>query len=240
MYLAQYLAQASVASRRNAIELIKSGFVAVNNATVKDPTYKIMPKDIVKYRGTIIHLVKKLYIVLNKPAGFVTTLADEHNRQTVIDIIRPSIKDRVFPIGRLDYDTSGLLVLTNDGDFAQLLAHPRYKIQKTYHVTLTDPITADDLMKLKNGVTLSDGLIAPDKLFCPQGKTKRHVIIELHSGRNRIIRRLFAHLGYGITKLERIRYANLTLKGLPSGAWRTLTAFEVEGLKTLCPQVKKA
>jgi 23S rRNA pseudouridine2605 synthase len=233
MYLAQYLALSGTTSRRKAIELIKNKKISVNGQIIINPNTKVTKKDIVTYENKKIFLQKSIYILLNKPVGYITSLSDEHNRKTVIDLISSEIKERVVPVGRLDYDTSGLLLLTNDGPLITKLIHPSHKVSKSYLVKLSRALEQKDFEKLFNGIILHDGPIKPDKLFYPYKKDKTSIIVQLHSGRNRIVRRIFSYLRYKILELKRIGFCFLTLKGLKDGNWRFLTPNEINSLKTL-------
>lgn len=230
MKLNAYIAHAGICSRRKAVALVMSGVVTVNNFVVDDPAYDVRPQDHVAVNKKPIKVEEKIYILLNKPKGVVTTAADERGRATVIDLISSSIKERVYPIGRLDKDTTGLLLLTNDGELAQLLAHPRYEVAKTYQVTLSRDISDTDVDRIKKGVYLEDGKVKADAIsFCAPGY-RRAVRIVIHSGKKRIVRRLFEQLGYRVKTLHRVAYAGLTLKGLAAGSWRHLTSRELEKL----------
>ena len=174
-----------------------------------------------------------VYILLNKPKDYITTLSDERGRRTVIDLLKPDITERVYPVGRLDRNTTGLLVLTNDGEFAQKLAHPRNEVYKIYHVTLDSALTNNDLQRITKGVELEDGVAAIDDISWVAGQSKKQVYVALHSGKNRIVRRIFEHLGYDVTALDRVEYAGLTKARLARGKWRFLTQFEIKSLKDL-------
>jgi len=233
MPLNRYLAHAGVCSRRQAVAFIKQGLVTVGNKVIREPGYKVVAEDQIKFKNKLIRVEKKVYILLNKPKDFVTTLSDERGRKIVSDLFKGVIKERIYPVGRLDRATTGLLLLTNDGDLAQRLAHPRYGVKKVYNVTLRSLLKSGDLEKIKEGVTLSDGFIAVDKISYILGKKKNNLRIEIHSGKNRIVRRIFRHLGYNIAKLDRINYAGLTKKGLATRKWRKLTRYEIDSLKKL-------
>jgi len=230
MNLCKYIALSGVAARRKAVLIIKEGLVTVNNTIVREPGYQVQPRDVVKYEDRIIKPEQKVYIVLNKPKNYITTLADERDRATVMDLIHDKKLPRLFPVGRLDRDTTGLLLITNDGLLAQKLAHPRNCISKAYRVTLDKPIGAIDLDKLHLGVPLPDGRIKPDKAYVVPGSNKYEIVIELHSGKNRIVRRIFEFLGYKIRALDRFKLAGLTKQGLERGAWRFLKPIEIERL----------
>lgn len=233
MQLNKYLAHAGVCSRRKAVDLIKAGKVMVNNKVITEPGHVVNPDDVVKVGGKKIKQEHKLYILLNKPKNCITTVSDEKGRRTVIDILKPMIKQRVYPIGRLDYDTTGVLLLTNDGLLAQKLSHPRYEVQKEYLVVLDLPLQAVDAQKIKAGVMLPDGKVKVDNFSFVKNKQRKQVRVALHSGRYRVIRRLFKKLGYNVTSLDRIRFAGLTKRGVPIGKWRFLTKAQVRQLKKM-------
>jgi 23S rRNA pseudouridine2605 synthase len=230
MQINKYIAHAGVCSRRKADEFIKTGQIQVNGEIMTDVTYRVQKDDIIYFRNTELTPEKHVYILLNKPKGYITTAADEKDRKTVLDLVRFNKKIRLYPIGRLDRMTTGLLVLTNDGEFAQKLAHPRNKIVKQYKVTLDRPLEAPIYDRLKIGITLRDGFVKPDRIAFVEDSKRKELIIELHSGKNRVIRRIFEHVGYKIIALDRFNYAGLTKRGLVSGAWRELTPTEVKQL----------
>lgn len=227
--LSKYLAQAGVASRRKVLELIEQGLIKVNQVIIKEPGYKITSADEITYRDRPVQVEQKIYILLNKPKDYITTVSDQKGRKTVMSLIAHAIPERLYPVGRLDRNTTGLLIVTNDGQLALQLAHPRYNVQKVYAVTLDSPLRSTDIEKIKKGLHLEDGLIQVDSLqIIP--KTKNEVRVSLHSGKNRIVRRIFEHLGYQVIKLDRIEYAGLTQKNLLVGQWRYLSAYEIEKL----------
>jgi 23S rRNA pseudouridine2605 synthase len=228
MHLNHYLAQAGLFSRRNAAILIKSGQVYVNDVIQKDPSYQVKENDAVKYKGRLIKLQSKIYILLNKPAGYVTTTADEMGRKTIFNLLPKKLQKGLFPVGRLDMDTTGLILLTNDGELAQKLAHPHYEIKKVYEATLDKPLSSLHAAAIKKGIKLKDSKATVDALSFPSLKNKRIVKITLHSGKKRIIRRIFGHFNYEVRKLDRINYAGLTQRGLKPGAWRYLSNREIE------------
>jgi len=233
MFLSKYLATNGVCSRRKAVELVKSGEVLVNGKVEKDVTYMVKPSDKVKHKDVIIKPQKNVYILLNKPKDYITTLSDERGRKTVIDLIQNKSIGRIYPVGRLDRSTTGLLLLTNDGNLAQKLSHPSYEIRKRYHVELDKPFKRGDFLKLSQGIKLEDGFIRPDAISCLNDKKNKKISIELHSGKNRIVRRMFEYFDYKIKKLDRVMYAGLPKKGLLVGYWRFLTKEEVDQLKKL-------
>ncbi|MBD3232020.1 pseudouridine synthase [Candidatus Dependentiae bacterium] len=231
VYLAKYLAYCGLCSRRKAVILIKKGLIKVNEEVIKEVTYFVEPKDIIKYKNKIIKPQDFIYTLLNKPKNYITTLSDEKGRKTVLDLIKNEQMQRIYPVGRLDRNTTGLLLLTNDGQLAQKLSHPKFGISKKYHVVLDKPFLPKDFELLKKGLRLKDGFIKPDKLYYGRSLSKKHIILQLHSGKNLIVRRIFEHLGYKIKKLDRVEYAGLTKKGLSQGKWRLLTKKEIEALK---------
>lgn len=230
--LNKYIANAGICSRRDADKLIQSGVVKVNGEIITTLGYKVKSTDIVEVDGQKIKNEKKVYILLNKPKDYLTTTKDPKNRKTVMELIKNACKERVFPVGRLDRKTTGLLLLTNDGQLASKLMHPKSRIPKLYHVTLNKNFSNADFEKLQKGIELEDGFIRPDALSYVMN-SKRELGIQIHSGRNRIIRRIFEYLGYDVIKLDRVMYAGLTKKNLPRGKWRFLTEQEVNYLKML-------
>jgi len=232
MTLNSYIAHAGYASRRKAVELIKSGVVTVNHAKVTSPAYRVKPNDTVRIKGKPLKKEALVYILLNKPTNVITTVHDEESRNTVLDIVKVP-NARLYPVGRLDRNTTGLLLLTNDGELAQKLAHPRYNVAKSYSVVLHRPLSEEDKEHIAKGIRLNDGMIRVDSIEYMRGAPKTCLHIELHSGKNRIVRRLFEALGYFIEKLDRTNYAGLNKKGLRVGQWRHLTAFELEKLQKI-------
>lgn len=233
MYLLKYLAQCGICSRRKAAELIKQGEITVNGNVVTMPFVLIEPGDEVIYQGKLVVRPKQVYILLNKPKDYLTTCCDERGRKTVMELVQDATDERVYPVGRLDRMTTGLLLLTNDGSLAQKLSHPRYNIPKKYRVLLDAPFAEQDRKKLREGLELDDGAVMVDAIEYGDKKNKCDVIVQLHSGRNRIVRRIFSALGYTVEKLDRIAYAGLTLGALPRGSWRFLTKQEVDRLFAL-------
>ncbi len=232
--LNKYIANAGICSRREADKLIESGVIKVNGKTVTDLGTKISPNDTVKFDNRTLKSEKKHYVLLNKPKGYITTTDDPYDRKTVMALIRGACKERIYPVGRLDKDTTGLLMLTNDGDLAKKLTHPRHKVRKIYHVMLDKALTKNDMNKIAAGLTLDDGPVQVDKIaYTSDSSSKKEIGIELHSGKNRIIRRIFESLGYKVVKLDRVTFAGLTKKDVPRGKWRHLTDKEVSYLKML-------
>ncbi len=234
MPLNKYIAHAGTCGRREAAELVKSGHITVNGDTVLEPGYKVQYKDVVRLKGKVLQLqVTPVYILLNKPKDYICTASDPEGRKTVLDIIKNATTQRMFPVGRLDRNTTGVLILTNDGDLAQKLTHPSYEIKKIYEVTLDKPVTKADLETIATGIELEDGFIAADAVSYLSNTSKNVIGIEIHSGRNRIVRRIFEHLGYDVRHLDRVMFANLTKKNVDRGKWRFLAEKEVRTLKFL-------
>ena len=237
--LNKYIAHGGICSRRDAADLIRAGKVTVNGKPVNEPGTKVLPTDLVKVNGKKITISKNfVYILLNKPKDYLTTMDDPQGRRTVIDLIRAATTERVYPVGRLDRNTSGVLLLTNDGDLAQKLAHPSHEIKKVYHVTLDKALTKGDFDKIVGGVTLEDGPAHVDVLAYADAKDRSQVGLEIHSGRNRIVRRIFEHLGYDVRGLDRVMYAGLTKKNVQRGMWRLLSEKEIRILKYLNSSIK--
>lgn len=232
MRLNKYMAHAGICSRRKASEYIKKGLVTVNDAIVMEMGYKVQTNDVVKFQGELIKPTRNhVYLLLNKPKNVITTLQDERNRRTVLDFVGDLTQERIYPIGRLDRNTTGLLLLTNDGAFAQKLSHPSFNIKKVYKATLDKPLLVQDLEKIRQTLVLDDGPVPVDAI--EYGSKPNIIGLEIHIGRNRIVRRLFEHLGYHVDKLDRVRYASLTKKNLPIGKARFLTSQELIILKHL-------
>ena len=232
MRLNKYIAHSGVCSRRAAAELVKGGEISINGAVELNPSYMVEEADVVEYKGRKLKQEKnKVYLLLNKPAGFVTTLDDEQGRRTVMDLVKKKVSERVYPIGRLDMNTSGLLLLTNDGDLAHKLSHPSQEIIKIYQITLNNDITDEDIQKIRDGLELEDGLAIVDKVDRIKGGELNEVGMQLHMGKNRIVRRIFEHLGYHVNRLDRTYYAGLTKKDLPRGFSRFLNKQEIIGLR---------
>lgn len=240
MPLNKFMAHCGVCSRRDAVELINTGKVKVNGAVKTEPGYKVQEKDEVVYNGKKLFVTKNLvYILLNKPKDYITTTDDPQGRKTVLQLIKHATDERVYPIGRLDRNTSGVLLLTNDGDLTQKLSHPSYEIKKIYEVKLDKPLTKTDFDKIIKGLILEDGEIKIDSLAYADSRDKSIIGIELHSGRNRIVRRIFEHLGYDVKGLDRVMYANLTKKNVERSKWRYLSEKEIRLLKYMNSSKKK-
>lgn len=229
--LNKYLANAGISSRREADTLISTGVVTVNDVIVTEMGYKVKPGDVVRYDGATIRSEHKRYVLLNKPKGFITTMDDPMGRKTVMSLVKSACKERVYPVGRLDKETTGLLLFTNDGDLAKKLTHPKYKASKMYHVSLNKKVSGDDLLAMTQGVLLDDGTSRFDKAEYVKDGDAYEVGVELHSGKNRIVRRTFEALGYEVLKLDRVVFAGLTKKDLPRGMYRHLSEKEVAFLK---------
>ena len=232
MPLNKFIAHAGICGRREAADIVKKGLVKVNGELVTEPGHKVSAKDEVRVNGKKVFLSKNLvYILLNKPKDFITTTDDPDNRKTVLDIIRRATTERVYPVGRLDRNTSGVLLITNDGELAQKLTHPSNEVKKVYHVTLNKPLDKKDFDQMLKGVILEDGPAHVDVLAYADVKDKTQIGVEIHSGRNRIVRRIFEHLGYDVKNLDRVIFAGLTKKNIERGKWRFLTEKEVRDLK---------
>ena len=228
--LNRFVAQSGLCSRREADDFIAAGLVSVNGVIVTELGTKVWPTDVVKFNDERLQGEKNVYLVLNKPKGYVTTLEDDHAEKTVMELVQNACKERIYPVGRLDKNSLGLLLFTNDGDITRQLTHPSLRKKKIYEVTLDKALTRADFEQLAEGITLEDGDIFFDEISYIKDD-KKSVGVEIHSGRNRIVRRMFEHLGYKVTKLDRVYYAGLTKKNLKRGAWRFLTADEVARLK---------
>lgn len=227
--LNRYISNAGICSRREADVLISTGTVSINGKTITELGTRVFPGDNVKLGDEKINSEKKVYILLNKPKDYITTLDDPEGRKTVLDLVKDACTERIYPVGRLDRNTTGLLLLTNDGELTKKLTHPKYNKKKIYHVFLDRALAKEDFEHIINGIELEDGLIIPDRIdYVTADKTE--IGIELHSGRNRIVRRIFEHLSYIVKKLDRVYYAGLTKKDLPRGKWRLLTKIEIAKL----------
>jgi 23S rRNA pseudouridine2605 synthase len=232
--LNKFLSNAGICSRREADELILAGAVMVNGKVVTELGVKILPTDKVQYGEESIQREKHVYVLLNKPKGYITTTDDPFDRNTVMSLVADACRERIYPVGRLDRNTSGLLLFTNDGELAKKLTHPSYKVRKVYSAELDKPLTKTDLLTIADGVELEDGFVQVDEIaYITGARSKKEVGVELHSGRNRIVRRIFEAIGYEVVKLDRVVFAGLTKKDLPRGRWRLLTEQEVNFLKMI-------
>ena len=229
--LNKYLANAGVCSRREADEFITAGVVKVNGEVVTELGTKVKRSDEVHFHDQLVSIEKKVYILLNKPKDYVTTSDDPQNRKTVMDLVKGACRERIYPVGRLDRNTTGVLLLTNDGELATKLTHPQFLKKKIYHVFLDKNVTAADMKQIADGIELEDGEIHADAVDYASETDRKQVGIEIHSGRNRIVRRIFEHLGYRVIKLDRVYFAGLTKKNVRRGDWRFLTEQEVNMLR---------
>jgi 23S rRNA pseudouridine2605 synthase len=232
MPLNKFIAHAGVCGRREAAEMVKEGKVTVNGDKIFEPGYKVSGTEKITVKGKPVHLQKNLvYLLLNKPKDYLTTSNDPQGRKTVLDLVKQATPERIYPVGRLDRNTTGVLLLTNDGELAQKLTHPSFEIKKIYEVTLDKPVAKKDLEAIMQGIVLEDGPVKADAVGYSEGNNKHVVGIEIHSGRNRIVRRIFEHLGYDVKNLDRVMFANLTKKNVERGKWRFLNEKEVRLLK---------
>jgi 23S rRNA pseudouridine2605 synthase len=232
--LNKYIANAGICSRREADDLIASGVVQVNGKTITEMGYRVKPTDIIKYGGQTLKKERMVYLILNKPKDYITTADDPQKRKTVLELIQGACKERIYPVGRLDRATTGLLMFTNDGDLTKKLTHPKYGVKKIYHVELDKPLKRADLDKIAEGLELEDGPIKVDEIsYVANGIDKTQVGVEIHSGKNRIVRRIFEHMGYNVRKLDRVMFGPLTKKDMPRGRWRFLTDSELGMLKMI-------
>ena len=230
--LNRYIAQAGICSRREADELIKLGKILVNNTLITEMGFKVQPGDKVYYENKLLSREQFRYVLLNKPKDFITTTDDPEERKTVMQLVAKACPERIYPVGRLDRNTTGVLLLTNDGELSKKLTHPSHEVVKVYQIELNEPITEEDFIKIKDGFDLEDGFIKADEI-ATLDDSNRHLGLQLHSGRNRIVRRIFETLGYEVIKLDRVLFAGLTKRDLPRGKWRFLTDKEVIQLKHL-------
>jgi len=229
--LNKYISNAGICSRRDADDLISKGLVTVNGAVVTELGHKVTLDDDIRFDGKRLNPERKVYILLNKPKGFVTTIDDPHADRTVMELVSNACTERIYPVGRLDIQTTGLLLFTNDGELTTKLTHPSYEKKKVYHVQLDRDLLPEDLEKIVNGIELEDGMIIADDIHRIDKEDARQVGIEIHSGKNRIVRRIFEHFGYKVEKLDRVLFAGLTKKDLPRGRYRFLTPQEINFLK---------
>ncbi|MGB0369132.1 MAG: pseudouridine synthase [Flavobacteriales bacterium] len=237
--LNQYIAKAGVCSRRQADELISTGKVKINKKVVREMGYRVQYDDVVEYEGKVLSGEELRYVLLNKPKGFLSTMNDDRGRRTVMDLVKNACRERIYPVGRLDRETTGLLLFTNDGDLAKKLTHPSSKVKKIYHVFLDKPMTEEDLATLANGVELEDGTAKPDVVnYVQDAPDGTQIGVQIHSGKNRIVRRMFEHFGYQVVKLDRVLFASLTKKDIPRGKFRSLRDKEVTLLKQVVGKTK--
>ena len=231
--LNKYIANSGICSRREADTYIEHGSVQVNGKLVTEMGYKVQPDDIVQFDGTSITPEQKKYVLLNKPKNYITTMEDDRGRKTVMELIANASKERIYPVGRLDRNTTGLLLFTNDGDLAKKLTHPKHNVRKLYHASLDKKLELRDLEKLRGEVVIEGKKVFIDAISYVNGEPKTEIGIEIHSGRNRIVRKIFEHVGYKVNKLDRVIFAELSKKNLPRGRWRELTNLEVNNLQMM-------
>ncbi|WP_198517123.1 pseudouridine synthase [Tenacibaculum sp. SZ-18] len=231
--LNKFIANAGICSRREADTYIEHGSVTVNGNLVTEMGYKVQPGDEVRFDGSLISLEQKRYILLNKPKNYITTMEDDRGRKTVMELVGNATKERIYPVGRLDRNTTGLLLFTNDGELAKKLTHPKHNVRKLYHASLDKKLSLSDLDKLRGDVVIEGKRVFIDAVSYVEGEKKTEVGIEIHSGRNRIVRKIFDNFGYHVTKLDRVIFAGLTKKNLPRGRYRELTQQEINNLKML-------
>jgi len=231
--LNKYIANSGLCSRRKADEHIQAGEITINGKVVTELGAKVQPGDVVKHNGKLLRGEKNVYIIMNKPRNTITTLKDTEDRLTIVDLLHGKVKERVYPVGRLDRNTTGVILLTNDGNLTSKLTHPSSNISKVYFVTLDKVLSKTDLVEIGNGIELEDGFIKVDKISYTNNDDKREIGVEIHSGKNRIIRRIFEKMGYEVVRLDRTYFAGLTKKHLRRGYWRFLEPKEVAFLKML-------
>jgi 23S rRNA pseudouridine2605 synthase len=240
MPLNKFIAHCGICARRDAAAMVKEGVITVNGTVITEPGFKVTESDNITVKGKRVLITKNLvYILLNKPKDYITTTEDPQERKTVMELIKTATNERVYPIGRLDRNTSGVLLFTNDGELAQVLSHPKNQVKKIYEVKLDKALTKNDFDAIRNGITLEDGFVTPDALGYADPKDKTVIGIEIHSGRNRIVRRIFEHLKYDVRGLDRVMYAGLTKKNVIRGKWRLLNEKEVRLLKHFNKSTKK-
>ena len=236
--LNRYIANSGVCSRREADELIRSGSIEVNGKKVTELGTRVGPSDSVRYMGKLLRGEPKVYVLLNKPKDCVTTVKDTHGRNTVMDIVSGCCKERIYPVGRLDRNTTGVLLLTNDGELTDTLSHPSFNKKKIYHIHIDKALSAEDMKQLREGFDLEDGFIKPDRIEYVEAADKKQIGLEIHSGQNRVVRRMFEYLDYKVLRLDRVYFAGLTKKGLSRGHWRHLNEKEIIMLKMSIPRKK--
>ncbi|CAM1348201.1 MULTISPECIES: pseudouridine synthase [Tenacibaculum] len=231
--LNKFISNSGICSRREADTYIEHGSVSVNGKLVTEMGYKVQPTDEVRFDGTLISMEQKRYVLLNKPKNYITTMEDDRGRKTVMELVGNATKERIYPVGRLDRNTTGLLLFTNDGELAKKLTHPKHNVRKLYHASLDKKLSIADLEKLRGDVIIEGRKVFIDAVSYVEGERKTEVGIEIHSGRNRIVRKIFEHFGYTVIKLDRVIFAGLTKKNLPRGRWRELTQQEINTLQML-------
>lgn len=231
--LNKYLAHSGVCSRREADKRISAGLVKVNGEVIKEMGYKVSATDKIQFEEKTLRRERLVYVLLNKPKGFITSMDDPFERKTVMSLVQHAVDERIYPVGRLDRNTTGLLLFTNDGQMAKKLTHPSHRIKKIYHVTLDQNLTTEHFDAIVEGIELEDGIIKPDALAFVHDDSSKEIGIEIHSGRNRIVRRMFEHFGYNVHKLDRVKFGGLTKKDLPRSKWRFLSGPEINMLKIL-------
>ncbi|WP_456376557.1 pseudouridine synthase [Lutibacter sp.] len=231
--LNKYISNSGICSRREADVFIKAGSASVNGKLITEMGYKVMPGDVVKFDGSTISPEKKRYVLLNKPKNYITTMDDDRGRKTVMELVANASKERIYPVGRLDRNTTGLLLFTNDGELAKKLTHPKHNIQKLYHASLDKKLAMSDMQKIADGFILDEKRVLVDEISYIMNQPKSEVGVKIHSGRNRIVRRIFENFNYSVVKLDRVLFAGLTKKDLPRGHWRHLTELEVSTLMML-------
>ena len=231
--LNKFISNSGICSRREADTFIEHGSVTVNGKLVTEMGYKVQPGDQVRFDGTLISQEEKRYVLLNKPKNYITTMDDDRGRKTVMDLVSNAAKERIYPVGRLDRMTTGLLLFTNDGELAKKLTHPKHNVRKLYHASLDRKLDLKDLEKLRGDVIIEGRKVFIDAVSYVEGESKTEIGIEIHSGRNRIVRKIFEHVGYKVVKLDRVIFAGLTKKNLPRGRWRELTKQEIINLQMM-------
>ena len=231
--LNKFISNSGICSRREADTYIEHGSVTVNGNLITEMGYKVQPNDDVRFDGTSISPEKKKYVLLNKPKNYITTMDDERGRKTVMELVSNAANERIYPVGRLDRMTTGLLLFTNDGELAKKLTHPKHDVKKLYHASLDRKLDLKDLQKLRGEVIIEGKKVFIDAVSYVEGQSKTEVGIEIHSGRNRIVRKIFEHVGYKVVKLDRVLFAGLTKKNLPRGRWRELTKHELANLQMI-------
>ena len=231
--LNKFISNSGICSRREADTYIEHGSVTINGQLITQMGYKVQPLDEVRFDGTLISMEQKRYVLLNKPKNYITTMEDDRGRKTVMELVGNATKERIYPVGRLDRNTTGLLLFTNDGELAKKLTHPKHNVRKLYHASLDKKLSLADLNKLRGDVIIEGKKVFIDAVSYVEGERKTEIGIEIHSGRNRIVRKIFEHIGYSVTKLDRVIFAGLTKKNLPRGRWRELTQQEINTLQMI-------